>query len=248
MHVPNPAVLLAAVLAIMGFITGPFEYRLFRTNLSTRSKLCAYTGLMLLLWVLTVAAIGIFGWPLLSNSPAAAATWLPAPRIVGVVIGVVVAVYFFLALQPLVGSLRGVRWRRAYAAAIRKEGAAFAGVLPNGALECAVFALVSLTAGICEEVLFRGFLIRFLNQSPLNLSLVGALGVSCLIFGLNHAYQGAKNVALTTVTGLALGLVFLLTGQLLPAIILHALVDLQVAYVLRPIAETGIATAHAAPD
>ena len=36
------------------------------------------------------------------------------------------------------------------------------------------------------------------------------------------------------VGGLAFGALFLLTGSLIPGIILHALIDLQVAYVLRP--------------
>jgi membrane protease YdiL (CAAX protease family) len=247
MHFPGSAVVLAGVIVVMGLVTGPFEGRLLRADLPTRTKLCYYSGVILLLWVLTVAAIGICGWPFLSNSPTRAEAWLPAPRIVGMAVGAVVAVYFFLALQPLLGSLRGVRRRRAYAAALRKHGAALPGFLPNSALECAAFALVSVTAGICEEVLFRGFLIRFLYEGPLNLSLFGALAASCLIFGLNHAYQGAKGVAVTAIAGLALGLVFLLTGHLLPGILLHALVDLQVAYVLCPKAEPGNATASAPP-
>jgi membrane protease YdiL (CAAX protease family) len=252
MHLVGSAVLLAGALTILGLLTGPFEYRLFRMDLGTRSKLSVYAGLALLLWILTAAAVGISGWSLLIHSPATTGPWLPGPgiggvRIAGVAISVATAVYVFLALQPLIGSLRGVRRRRAYAAALRRHGAAFPGFLPNTAPECAAFALVSLTAGICEEVLFRGFLIRFLHESSLNLSLVAALAASSLIFGSNHAYQGVKGVAATAIAGLALGSVFLVTGQLLPGIVLHALIDLQVAYVLLPITERDTATELATP-
>jgi len=89
-------------------------------------------------------------------------------------------------------------------------------------------------AGVCEEILFRGFLIRWLHGGALGLPLVGALAASSLIFGLGHAYQGFKGVLSTAVGGLVLGLLFLLSGQLIPAMVLHALLDLQVVYVLWP--------------
>jgi membrane protease YdiL (CAAX protease family) len=64
--------------------------------------------------------------------------------------------------------------------------------------------------------------------------LLGALAASSLIFGLGHAYQGFKGVLSTAVAGLFLGLLFLLSGALIPAMALHALLDLQVVYVLWP--------------
>jgi membrane protease YdiL (CAAX protease family) len=60
------------------------------------------------------------------------------------------------------------------------------GLLPNTAVERAAFVLLSLTAGVCKEVLYRGFLIRFLHESVLALPMAGALAASALIFGLGH--------------------------------------------------------------
>jgi membrane protease YdiL (CAAX protease family) len=106
-------------------------------------------------------------------------------------------------------------------------------------LECAVFAGLALTAGFCEEVLFRGFMIGFLSESPLKLGMAAALAISSALFGLNHAYQGAKGVVSTAVAGLGFGLAFLLSGHLLLGVLLHALVNLQVAFVLRPLKARG---------
>ncbi|WP_156396116.1 MULTISPECIES: CPBP family intramembrane glutamic endopeptidase [unclassified Caulobacter] len=216
-----------------GVVTSPIERRIFGRALSTRHKLLAYGGTMVMLWAPTLAAISIRGWPALAV-PASPATWLPARQITEPAIGALVAGYFVLGLWPLLQSLRGERWRGAYAAAIRKQGAAFPGILPNTGLECAVFAVLSLTAGFCEEILFRGFMIRFLVQGPPQFGMLAALVLSSAVFGLNHAYQGAKGVVGTAISGLGFGLVFALSGALLPSILLHALVNLQVAYVLRP--------------
>ena len=58
---------------------------------------------------------------------------------------------------------------------------------------------------------------------------------SSVAFGLGHVYQGFKGVLMTTIAGLGLGLLFLLSGSLVPSMVLHALLDLQMVYVLSPI-------------
>jgi membrane protease YdiL (CAAX protease family) len=56
-----------------------------------------------------------------------------------------------------------------------------------------------------------------------------------VIFGLAHSYQGVKGVLGTALGGFVLGLLFLLSESLIPSIVLHVLLDLQVAYILRPV-------------
>jgi len=233
----NPAtaaLILALVLVILGPLTSPLERRFFQSNPSTRRKLAYYTINIALSWGLAVAAIAIYGWPSLGDS-GAWTDWLPFPAIARPVLGAIVAGYFALSLAPFVQSLRSAHRRGAYAAAYRRHAAEFPAILPANAVERATFVLVALTAGVCEEVLFRGFLIRFLHDGAPALPLAAALVVSSLVFGLNHLYQGRKGVLGTTIAGLGFGLLFLVTGSLIPAIIIHALVDLQMVYVLRPV-------------
>jgi membrane protease YdiL (CAAX protease family) len=234
---PDPtlsACLLAGALAVVGLAMSPFERWAYRAGAGAPLKVFAYGGTMVLLWSLAAAAVWIYGEPRLLEAPGPAAAWLPAPALAGPVLGGIAAAYFVLGFLPLIQSLRGLRQRRAYAAAMRRELAGIPGLLPNTAGERAAWIALSLTAGVCEEILFRGFLIRFLHEGPLALPLAGALAASTVVFGLGHAYQGFKGVVTTATGGVAFGLLFLLSGSLVPCIILHALLDLQVAYVLRP--------------
>ena len=57
---------------------------------------------------------------------------------------------------------------------------------------------VAWSAGVCEELLFRGFLIYFLDTY---LGLIGAVVLSSVAFGLMHFYQGVFNVVRTALIG-----------------------------------------------
>jgi membrane protease YdiL (CAAX protease family) len=237
------AYLLAGVLALWGMVMSPFDRWAYRADAGVSRKFLAYAVTVLSLWALTAVAFRIDGWGRLMITPEPTMAWLPMPGLLAPTLAVLLAAFCLLALLPLVQSLRGLRWRRAYQAAIRREFARIPGFIPSSAAERATWIVVSLTAGICEEVLFRGFLIRFLHESALALPMAGALALSCLCFGLGHVYQGWKGVRNATIIGVGFGLLFLLSGRLVPGIVLHALMDLQMVYVMRPIPGEAAAAA-----
>jgi membrane protease YdiL (CAAX protease family) len=227
------ALALTIALAVLPPLTGPLERRFLRSNSSTARKLAYYAFTATYLWSLAAAALWIFGVERLRS-----ADWaLPLPTVTVPLGGALVAAYFVLGLMPLFQSLRGPHWRRAYANAYRRHSEGFPGLLPETAAERFAFVLLSLTAGICEEALYRGFLIRYLHDLAPALPLLVALAAAALLFGLAHLYQGGAALLRTAITGLAFGLLFVVTGSLLPCIVLHALIDLQGAYVLRPFPE-----------
>lgn len=76
-------------------------------------------------------------------------------------------------------------------------------LLPKSPTEVVIWIAVSMTAGICEELAFRGFLQRQFHALTGNLAIaVVAQGV---VFGLFHAYQGWRNVAVISVLGVLYG-------------------------------------------
>lgn len=97
-------------------------------------------------------------------------------------------------------------------------------VMPRTRADYRLFKMVSLTAGITEEIMFRGFLIWFFAHW---VPLWAAAVLSVVAFVLAHLYQKSIT-ALAQVAGIAavLTLVYLLSGSLWPAIVLHIVIDL----------------------
>ncbi len=95
--------------------------------------------------------------------------------------------------------------------------------LPHTAGERRGFFLLALSAGFCEEVLFRGFVMWYvaLWSGP-----VLAVAISSILFGLQHAYLGRHHVLTTSVTGAVLAFIVVASGSLWPAILIHATMDL----------------------
>jgi membrane protease YdiL (CAAX protease family) len=100
----------------------------------------------------------------------------------------------------------------------------------------AELALISLIAGIGEELLFRGLI-----QDGLATAIGGHAGVSVglivssLLFGIAHAVTRTY-AALATLVGFYLGGLFLLTGNLLSPIVAHAAYDfVALVFLLRAV-------------
>ena len=55
--------------------------------------------------------------------------------------------------------------------------------------------------------------------------MVIAIGLSAVLFGLGHAYQGGIGIIITSLIGLYLSLVYAVSGALWVAIGVHFLVD-----------------------
>jgi hypothetical protein len=96
-------------------------------------------------------------------------------------------------------------------------------VPPPSLLEIVVWIGVSISAGICEELAFRGFLHRQFH------ALIGNIGLAVLaqglVFGLFHAYQGGQNVAVISFLGVFFGALAAWRRNLRGYVIVHAWAD-----------------------
>lgn len=96
-------------------------------------------------------------------------------------------------------------------------------LLPRTRDEHVLFLGVSLTAGIVEEYVTRGFCLAVL-AATLH-STAWAYVLVTLSFGLAHGYQGAVSMIRATALGAALGVPVLATGALVPSMVAHAGMD-----------------------
>lgn len=101
--------------------------------------------------------------------------------------------------------------------------------LPQTRRERTTWILLSVTTGICEEILFRGFALHYLLHGPLELNLPLSIAIACLLFGFGHRYQGWRGVLQTCCFGAVMSGLFVATGSLLLPIVVHTLVNLRIA-------------------
>lgn len=93
--------------------------------------------------------------------------------------------------------------------------------MPKTVLELAIYLILSVTGGFCEELIFRGYLMRqfsaWTGSSALGIVLQGVL------FGLGHAYYGGKLMLIIMVHGCLLGLLTYWRKSLRPAMLAHGM-------------------------
>jgi uncharacterized protein len=108
-------------------------------------------------------------------------------------------------------------------ATLRRQISSLTHVLPHTRTELQWFGGVSMTAGFCEEFLYRGYFIWVFSPW---IGWWGAAALSLPFFAVAHLYQGWNGVLRTAVVGAVFTLVVAVFESLWPAIALHALVDL----------------------
>jgi len=96
-------------------------------------------------------------------------------------------------------------------------------LLPHGGAEKLLWIAVSVSAGICEEAVFRGYLQQ--QFLALTRSAPAAILISGILFGLAHAYQGWRGGVVIGTLGVMLGILAHWRGTVRTGMIAHAWQD-----------------------
>jgi uncharacterized protein len=220
---------LLALFLLVGIpIWDALETRALKTGTNQRRKIFCYQRILAVEWIAS-----LFAWILLRSQlfviwPSGRQT---AAHKVGTsfVLGLVGAWIVMTGVQMFLTHCNA-KVREKTLQALKR----MAFILPITSEERAWFVAVSVTAGICEEILYRGFLTRYLADVPWHWNLWLAIAISSLIFGAAHTYQGVSGVIGTAVIGAIMAVVFLVAGSLWIPIVLHAAFDLRILFLMRP--------------
>ena len=215
------------MLLLFGFpLWDVLETRALKTGTNPRRKLSSYQRVMFVLWITAITAwVALrsnlfFVWPAVRLSV--------FQKINGLFLwGLAIAWVTVNLLRAF--QRRNTKLRDTTMAAMKRLDF----FLPVSREERFWFAVLAVTAGVCEEVLYRGFLIRYFSDGPWHLDLTLALLVSCAAFGLAHGYQGLSGIISTAIGGAMFSIVFFITGSLWLPMALHAFIDLSILPVLR---------------
>lgn len=139
---------------------------------------------------------------------------------VGLAVGFLVASLLLLfVLRIALGVVDLHNLQKSQDEAMRTLGA----LAPHSYLEAGFFVVLSVSAGLFEEIIFRGYLQRQ-SQALANSAVIGIL-VSGILFGLAHGYQGWRNMIVIAVFGLFFGIMAHFRKSLRPGMIAHGLQD-----------------------
>ena len=228
------AVVVAGYLVVGEPVVGQVLHRRFEGRLRTdpSARRSFYRRLLVLEWGLSLLVLAI---------------WLGAPGIDAAAVGlrwpqswpgpvtgaVVVLVLLFVLVSTR--ALRGGALLEAAPQGRHAESPAHAqspahatlALLPRTPGERRLFTVDGLTAGICEEWLYRGFFLAVVAAVAGRPSTAVLVAVAAVAFGLAHAYQGVVGVVTTGVLGGIMAALYLGTGSLLLPVLLHAAIDLR---------------------
>jgi membrane protease YdiL (CAAX protease family) len=96
--------------------------------------------------------------------------------------------------------------------------------MPRGATEKSLWVLISLVAGIGEEIIYRG--VTWTLFTRLTGSIWLAAVIASIVFAFSHYMQGWKSMLAIFGFALIFHIIVWLTGSLLPAMFVHFLYDL----------------------
>lgn len=101
--------------------------------------------------------------------------------------------------------------------------------MTTNSFERRLYIFIALSAGFCEEIIYRGFAIKALQARGVPLYL--ALVIPSISFSLMHGIGNLGYSLLLFGGRIALGLLFLLRKTLTPCIIIHSMFNLSVILV-----------------
>ncbi|MGC1414800.1 MAG: type II CAAX endopeptidase family protein [Candidatus Acidiferrum sp.] len=96
-------------------------------------------------------------------------------------------------------------------------------ILPQSRAELLPFLALAVTAGLCEEFLYRGFAMAALTRAGLPVWTVVLF--SSILFAMAHLYQGRGGIVSTLVIGTVFGTARIAYDGLAPVILWHSAVD-----------------------
>lgn len=158
----------------------------------------------------------------------------------GLLIAAIIVALFVWQMQKVREALQRPR----AVAKLREKLASVELIVPATDAERRGFWLLSVSAGICEEVIYRGFVLWLITAWA---GLIVGIIISTAMFGFMHIYLGVAQVPRTAIIGLVLALIVVASGSLWPAMIIHAAIDLNSGEIGFRVGRAAAAISEVAP-
>ncbi|MFZ9661768.1 MAG: CPBP family intramembrane glutamic endopeptidase [Chitinophagaceae bacterium] len=207
-------ILLGLVLPFFSGIRGNDKLMQIHFDEITRRKF--FISNSIILWLLTLVVV--FNWIFQQRS----LTLMGFRNISSFQIPFLLAgLFMFLYVIDIFFTIRNSHWEKSY-----KQWEASLPFLPERYKEIPAYIFMCISAGICEEIMFRGFLVNYFIDPMKDGFPWIAIFAPAILFSLAHYYQGILAVMKIATLSLLFGLIFIYSNSLWIVISLHFLVDL----------------------
>ncbi len=192
-----------------------FKKTKYRIKIDEKFRLVDYKQTIFIFWTLTLLIIGntFLDKLFLLN-------FYPTFNIIGIVLTVLIA----FSIGLLIVSSK-VTTETVVDVKEKLKSADF--YFPKSRSEFVWFNLLSLSAGICEEIIFRLFMFSYLN---VNINLATAFILTNVIFVLTHIGSGKQNLINSFFFGLTFTAIYYLTDNIWLPILLHSSIDMYTGF------------------
>lgn len=140
--------------------------------------------------------------------------------LLGILCTLVIMTVFMTVINPLIFELFPPE---------SKDLSRFNGIKDNGWMLMGGLLSAWGTAGLAEELIWRGYIMKNIAQilGNKNVAWISSLILSAGVFGLLHFYQGPVGILQTGIMGLFLGIMYMVNGKknLWLNIMVHGLID-----------------------
>jgi membrane protease YdiL (CAAX protease family) len=184
-------------------------------TVSTMERLVLYASTIAFQWI----AVTVVAWRAWAHGYTATQLGLNFHGRTKIVIGSFVG-------AATIATLQWLNLRRMGRVAVGARGALQAiaeRILPQSTVELLPYLALAITAGLCEEFLYRGFAMAVLTR--VGLPVWSVVLLSSILFGLAHLYQGRGGLVSTLVVGTVLGSGRIAYDSLVPVIFWHSAID-----------------------
>jgi len=171
-------------------------------------------------WLLSLGITGIILWifrdrPLEKLGIDFSALWTIS---ISILFALILIIYFFSMMKTIRGNSEERNSLKD-----KLKGTEAVEYLPRNVSEFKWFILLSVSAGISEELIFRGYLFWVFESFD---SIIITIVASSILFGLAHSYQGWNGIIKTGSMGLIMAIIYVLTDSLWIPIFLHIFGDI----------------------
>lgn len=225
-------IILMIYLAVVAPVTGYLGHKKLKRSVGIPNKINEYKHLILWSWLpvfficlllpLPDTSLSNLGFRWINLNKSSISNWVVIPFIT------LCLIYFFYNIYLIVILKIDIKVRAEASKKLPDDIKLF---LPVTKQEKNKWVQVALSAGITEEVIYRGYMFFALAYFFPSISIVYILLISTVLFGVGHIYQG-KEVIKPVILGLLFGFAYIVFDSIIPVMVLHATQDLVVTDLL----------------